>query len=120
MTSVDQMRTILNGMVDRLPPQLSGADLGEVLDHLIYLTDDNGSDLVAVCREWLAGEDVRRIEAALSVSELFLYDSKEKLAGTFRPLATRWPQLSERVEEILQQWDRQQEANRQTNETLER
>ena len=110
MSSLDSMRTILDGLVDRLPAGLSGADLGEVLDRLIWLTDDNGADLLEVCREWLAGDDERRAAAALSVTEAFLYKDREGLERNLRPVAAKWPRLAPRVQEILDVWDGGQQA----------
>lgn len=102
----------MDGLVDRLHPALPGSELGEVFDQLVYLTDDNGTDLIKVCRQWLDGDDVRKVEAALSVSVVFLFDSKEKLEDHYLPLAARWPQLSGRVTEILKAWDKQHEPQR--------
>jgi hypothetical protein len=107
MTSLDEMRTAMDVLVRRLAPGLSGADLGEVFDHLIWLTDDNGVDLTTVCLEWLRGDDLRRVQAALSVSEVFLFRTRQELADNLGPLAERWPEVAGRVREILTAWDEQ-------------
>jgi hypothetical protein len=107
MSSLDEMRTAMDVLVRRLAPGLSGSDLGEVFDHLIWLTDDNGVDLTAVCREWLRGDDLRRVQAALSVSEVFLFGTRRELADNLLPLAERWPEVADRVAEILAAWDDQ-------------
>ncbi|KAA5830211.1 hypothetical protein ABT337_31780 [Saccharopolyspora hirsuta] len=104
--SVESMRIIMNGLVDRLHPGLPGSALGDVLDQLIYLTDDNGSDLLQVCREWIRGSDLRRADAALSLSEVFLFNTREDLEAELGAAADRWPELAPRVAKILNDWDR--------------
>ncbi|MFI6094955.1 hypothetical protein ACIA8G_05340 [Lentzea sp. NPDC051213] len=101
------MRAIMDGLVDRLHPDLPGEELGEIFDHLIYMTDDNGVDLTAVLREWLSSDDVRRVDAALSISVLFLYDTREKLVASMGPAAERFPELAAKVDGVLARWDQQ-------------
>jgi hypothetical protein len=107
MSSLEEMRTAMDVLVRRLAPGLPGSDLGEVFDHLIWLTDDNGVDLTTVCLEWLRGDDLRRVQAALAVSEVFLFRTRLELADNLLPLADRWPEVAERVREILAAWDDQ-------------
>ncbi|MER7077444.1 hypothetical protein SAMN02982929_06517 [Saccharopolyspora kobensis] len=104
--SVESMRNIMNGLADRLHAGLPGSALGDVLDQLIYLTDDNGSDLLEVCREWVRGSDFRRADAALSVSEVFLFNTREELETELGAAAERWPELAPRVTKILENWGR--------------
>src|SRR3954451_11080775 len=80
---VETMRPVLEGLLARLAPELSGGDLGEVLEKLLWLTDDNGSDVIYVLREWLDSGNRRKVEAALSVSEAFLYENREILVQKF-------------------------------------
>lgn len=101
------MRAIMDGLAERLHPQLPGEELGEVFDQLVYLTDDNGADLVRVCREWLGDGDVRKVDAALSLSVVFLFDSREKMVERLVPVAERWPELAVKVERVLGRWDAQ-------------
>lgn len=101
------MRAIMDGLVDRLHPDLPGEELGEIFDNLIYMTDDNGMDLVAVLRDWLKSDDIRKADAALSITVLFLFDSREKMVEQLRPVAERWNELAPKVDRILSRWDAQ-------------
>jgi hypothetical protein len=105
--AVESMRVIMDGMLERLPADLSGSELGEVFDLLFYRTDDMGDDLVRVLREWVDSDDLRRVEAALSLSVAFLFNSREELTAHLTPVAKRWPQTAGKVEEILRVWDKQ-------------
>jgi hypothetical protein len=103
--SPEAMRLIMAGLVDGLRPDLPGSVLGEVFDRLIWVLDDNGVALIAICREWVAGPDRRRVEAALSVSDGFLYESRAELERHLLPATERWPALAPRVAQILTGWD---------------
>ncbi|MGW5646421.1 hypothetical protein ACWEV3_27200 [Saccharopolyspora sp. NPDC003752] len=101
------MEAIMDGLIERLHPALPGSVLGEVLDQLIYMTDDNGSDIIEVCRRWIAGDDLRRVEAALALKEAFLFRTREELVERLDAVSKQWPQLAPRIAEIIDAWDRQ-------------
>ncbi|EIF00513.1 hypothetical protein SacglDRAFT_03660 [Saccharomonospora glauca K62] len=103
--SIESMRIIMNGLIERLHPQLPGSALGDVLDQLIYLVDDNGSDLIQVCREWVRSSDFRRVDAALSLSEAFLFNTRNELETELRAVAEKWPELAPKATKILSDWD---------------
>jgi hypothetical protein len=103
--SPEAMRQIMDGLIAGLRSDLPGSVLGEVFDRLIWILDDNGAQLVAICREWVTGDDPRRAEAALSISDGFLFESREELQTHLAPVATRWPALAPRVDEILADWN---------------
>jgi hypothetical protein len=104
---VDSMRVVLEGLLARLAPTLPGNALGEILNRLVWITDDNGTDVIEVCREWLASNDLRRIEAALSLGEGWLYDDRAKLRQRLEAVAQQWPQVAPRVNEILETYEAQ-------------
>jgi hypothetical protein len=104
---VDSMRVVLEGLLARLAPTLPGSSLGEILNRLVWITDDNGTDVIAVCREWLSSNDLRRIEAALSLEEGWLYDDRAELRQWLEAAASHWPQVAARVKEILETYDAQ-------------
>jgi hypothetical protein len=100
----ESMRTIMDGLVDGLRPDLPGSVLGDVLDRLIWILADNGRSLIEVCREWLESDDLKRVEAALSITEGFLFESDSELAHHLGKVERKWPALSPRVAEILEAW----------------
>ncbi|WP_127509237.1 hypothetical protein [Actinoplanes solisilvae] len=71
------------------------------------MTDDNGTDVVAVCRGWLHSDDIRRVEAALSLDECWLYEDKGELRSHLSAVGSRWPQLLPRIQQILGSYDDQ-------------
>jgi len=101
----ETMQQIMDGLVDGLAPKLPGSVLGEVFDRLIWVLDDNGAQLIDICQEWLVGDDRRRVEAALSLGEVFLYDTREELEAHLAPVAARWPDLAPTVADLLASWD---------------
>ncbi|WP_436535043.1 hypothetical protein [Actinoplanes sp. HUAS TT8] len=105
--ALEEMRAILEGLLKRLASSLSGSDLGEVLDHLVWLTDDNGHDIFEVCREWLESGERRKVEAGLGLSEAFLYNDRETYERVLLPIAARWPDLAGQVQEKLDVFNRQ-------------
>ena len=112
LVNVNSMRPVLEGLMERLEPGLPGSALSEILNRLLWVTDDNGSDVVTVCREWLASGDQRRVEAALSIEDSWLYDDRHELAARLTLVREQWPQLAPRVEEILHAYDRRLEGPR--------
>jgi hypothetical protein len=105
--AANSMRPILDGLLARLNPALPGSALGEVLNRLLWLTDDNGTDVIAVCREWLDSDDLRKVEAALSIEEGWLFDDPVELSNRLGAVASRWPQVTGRVKQILDAYETQ-------------
>jgi hypothetical protein len=101
----EAMRQIMNGLIDNLSPSVPGSVLGEVFDRLVWILDDEGAELVRICRDWLTGDDRRRVEAALSLTEGFLYETRDELRAHLDPVIARWPELAGRAREILADWD---------------
>ncbi|BCJ64095.1 hypothetical protein [Polymorphospora rubra] len=101
MADVQSMQSVLDGLISRLHPGLGGDALGEILNRLVWLTDDNGADVIAVCRGWLKSGDRRRVEAALSIEEGWLYEGRDDLRTNLLEVGSQWPHLMTRVEEIL-------------------
>ncbi|GAA1615502.1 hypothetical protein [Actinoplanes couchii] len=99
------MRSVMDCLIARLSPNLTGGDLDEIIHRLIWLTDDNGTDLISILREWLHSDDIRRVEAALSFDEGWLYDSGEELRSHLATVGARWPQLVPRTKKILEHHD---------------
>jgi hypothetical protein len=99
------MRDIMETLAQRLAPALPGAALSDVFDLLIWTVDDNGADIVRVLREWVSSDDVVKVDAALSVKELFLFDSREKMVANLVPVKERFPELAPKVDQVLGRWD---------------
>lgn len=107
MADLHSTRSLLDDLVANLREDLPGGALGDTLNRLLWITDDNGSNIIVVLREWLECGDVRRVEAALSIEDGWLYDDRDVLAGKLSAIARRWPHLIPRIDAILGAYDRQ-------------
>ncbi|MGI5226518.1 hypothetical protein [Actinoallomurus sp. CA-142502] len=95
------METLLSGLLERLDDE----DLAEVCDTLSWKFQDNGTEMLDTVRSWLDGDDIRRIEAALTINDGFLFRTREESETAFTKLVARLPQFRKRTEAILQAWD---------------
>lgn len=95
------METVLSGLLERMDDE----DLAEVCDTLVWKVEDNGTELMEVCRSWLRGDDPARVQAALAINNGFLFPTREEMRAAFAGLAGRFPRFRPRTEEILRSWD---------------
>ncbi|GLY84272.1 hypothetical protein [Actinoallomurus iriomotensis] len=95
------METLLTGLLERLDDE----DLAEVCDTLSWKFQDNGTEMLDTVRSWLEGDDIRRIEAALTINNGVLFRTREEIEAAFTRLVVRQPRFRTRTEAILQEWD---------------
>lgn len=73
------------------------AKIAEVLNTLIWVMDDNGTDIGELIDSWLRGDDEARIEVALAVELIPFRDEVERKSELER-IAERWPRFAARCE----------------------
>ncbi|KAB2352738.1 hypothetical protein F8566_00320 [Actinomadura rudentiformis] len=95
------METILLGLLERMDAE----NLAYVCETLVWNVEDNGAEIMAVCRSWLTGSDPALIEAALTVNDGLLFRTRDEMSSAFTRLAERHPQFAPRTTEILRNWD---------------
>lgn len=101
------MAEVMCYLLERSITNLPASALSEVFDRLIWCLDDNGDDIQAVRKQWLAGADRRKVEIALYMSEAFPFNTREELSESFENIVKAWPDLKERCQTILSEWDTQ-------------
>jgi hypothetical protein len=97
------MDTLLSGLLERMDID----DFAEVCDTLSWKFADNGAQMFDTVRSWLDGDDVVRVEAALTVNRGFLFRTRAGMEAAFAALTDRLPQFHARTREILGAWDAQ-------------
>ena len=93
-----------NRMLD-LPPKA----LSDVFDGLIWCLSDNGAEINEVRKNWLYGNDLFKIEVALSMTETFPFEEKSEMISAFRNIVENWPHLQDRCDKIIRAWEAQLE-----------
>ena len=99
---------VMNFLVRRRASGCEPAWIADVLQRLVWLTDDNGGEIELVRRRWLVGDDRFRAEVALSMTDVFPADSREELVAVMERVKHRWPEFAEHCGCWLRQWDAQQ------------
>lgn len=101
------MEDIAELLFRRRAPNLPPKALADVLDRLIWMTDDNGKAICDTLRRWIESGDRQRAEVALEASEVFLFTDREKMVRAFDNLCFIAPELRKRCDENLSEWDAQ-------------
>ena len=86
---------------------LNPESLGDILGRLIWIVDDNGTEITRTLAEWLRGEDREKIAVALSFDEVFLADTPEQLGILFDQVCVRFPEFRAKCDGILLAWAEQ-------------
>ena len=72
---------------------LPASYFADVLDRLIWCLSDNGSSVLEMQLEWLSSEDPDRVEVALAISEVELFQTEADARNQLRRISERWPHL---------------------------
>jgi hypothetical protein len=104
MVSTEVMMEFL---FSRRTPNLPPKGLAEVLDRLIWCMNDQGAELLQVRKKWLEGGDKEKVRIALAMDEVFPCESREDMTRLFTKITSRWPDLKDACQAVLEQWDRQ-------------
>jgi len=93
-------------LVEHRAPGVEPSSFSDLFGRLVWLQADNGSSILSVLSMWLEGDDFYGIRVALDLEEAFLFDSRAAMVDAFKRLESRWPEVSERCDEILVAWDK--------------
>lgn len=101
------INSIMSFFIENSAPNLPPEALAEVFDKLIWCLSDNGEGILEVRKEWIAGDDLFKVEVALAMTETFPYETREEMVIRFDEIVNKWPDLESRCSEILSEWDQQ-------------
>lgn len=104
---------IAERLLNRRASGAPASDFADVLDSLVWLMDDNGSEIAAARRNWLEGEDPFAAEVALLMEEGLPYDTVTMLAK-MSVVEKRWPHLRSRCETLRERIRNYDETRRQS------
>lgn len=101
---MDQMKNVMDYIVDNRVENLPADAISEVFDRLVWCFADNGAALQEVRREWLQSDDKYRVEVALRIGEVFPYKEEREMESAFARILSRWPDLIARCNDWRDQW----------------
>lgn len=79
----------------------------DVLERLMWLTEDNGKEICDTLTRWLASGDLEKIKIALACEEFFLFHTRGEMTQAFSEICKQHPELQGRCDEIVAAWDKQ-------------
>ena len=98
---------VMSFLVERSITGLPAKELGSVFDKLVWCMDDNGGEINLERRNWLRSDDKKKVEIALSMSEMFPFDSRNEMLDCFESVKQKWPEFEEICNSFLDDWDEQ-------------
>lgn len=101
------MSDVMEFLVDKRASALKPKLLAELLDQMIWLTDDNGGAINEVRQQWLNGNDPLRIEVALLMKEAFPFGTRPDMEKVFNNICNKWPDFRALCNKTLDDWDKQ-------------
>lgn len=75
--------------------------IAEVLDRLIWCVADNGENILEVRDSWLQSGDEYRVAVALSMNDVFPFNTRRQLEEGLADIAFRFPGLRGKCVEWL-------------------
>lgn len=96
-----EMRAFMESLVDARPSGVPPEAIAEVLDRLIWCVADSGEEILGVRDAWLASQDEYRIAIALSMHDVFPFNTRFELEQGLSSIALRFPGLRRRCIEWL-------------------
>jgi hypothetical protein len=81
--------------------------IADILTRLLWLTEDNGHEIISSLRRWVGEHDPLKAQIALLVDEVFLWETREEMEGILGAVVARFPTLSELCTVQRDQWNRQ-------------
>lgn len=88
-------------LVDERAPGVPAEAIAEVLDRLIWCFADNGENILEVRDDWLQSGDEYRIAVALSMNDVFPFNTRPQLEEGLAGIASRFPGLRGKCVEWL-------------------
>lgn len=96
-----EMRTFMESIVDGRATGVPPEAIADVLDRLIWCVADSGEEILGVRDAWLASGDEYRIAVALSMRDVFPFNTKSELEQGLSGIAQRFPGLRPKCVEWL-------------------
>jgi hypothetical protein len=81
--------------------------IADILARLVWLTDDNGHEITNSLRRWIGEDDPLKVQIALLVGEVWLWETREEMDGILGAVVARFPALSELCTKQRDQWNLQ-------------
>jgi hypothetical protein len=103
--SVSVTAAWMNHFVEHGASGLKPRDFAEVFDRLIWLTDDNGGEILDELERWLREGDERRVRVALALESVFPFRDRSSMARELERIAAAWPELDARCRELVKRRD---------------
>ncbi len=74
--------------------------LAEILEQLVWATDDNGSEIMRTVERWLQSDDLERVRVAVEVQDVFPFRHRAEMDAALSVVKARWPELAERCDSL--------------------
>jgi hypothetical protein len=74
--------------------------LAEILELLIWATDDNGAEIMRAVERWLLSDDLDRVRVAVEVQEVFPFRHQAEMDAALAVVKARWPELTEQCDRL--------------------
>ncbi|MBQ5945899.1 hypothetical protein [Massilia sp. ST3] len=87
------IRAFIESLVDERAPGVPAEAIAEVLDRLLWCVADGGEEILTLRDRWLASGDEYRIAVALSMNDVFPFNTKPQLEEGLAGIASRFPSL---------------------------
>lgn len=99
--AMTEIRALMEFLVEDRAPGVPAEAIAEVLDRMIWCVADNGESILEVRDEWLESGDEYRIAIALSMNDVFPFNTRPQLEEGLAGIALRFPSLRGKCVEWL-------------------
>jgi hypothetical protein len=69
--------------------------MAEILELLVWATDDNGTEVMAAVERWLQSDDRDRVRVAVELDGVFPFRHRAEMDAALAVVKARWPELAE-------------------------
>lgn len=97
------MNNVADYLFDRSPyavEHLPGK-LAEVLSSLLWIMDDNGTEIMEAVERWLKSDDYVRVREALAIDSILPFGDQSEMETVLSRIRMRWPDLAGRCDELV-------------------
>ena len=88
--------------------------MADILDRLIWLTDDNGDSILEELHRWLGCDEEMRVAIALSLQDCFLWHTDEEMHQAIERIRVKFPALISNCDDRVAAWRAQFPRDRPT------
>lgn len=81
--------------------------IADILARLIWLTEDNGKEIADSLPRWLTENDQLKVQIAMHVGEVWLWETSGEMDGILGSVAARFPSPSEICTKRRLEWNNQ-------------